>query len=74
MRTKEERRTCDCCGKDAVADLDNPTIGGHPFHGWFEIQQHGGSTQLAQLKKKRNWDLCGEECLRKTFPFANDFY
>jgi hypothetical protein len=62
MKLKIETLQCDMCGETAEADQDM-YIGGHPFNGWYHLNQHGGSTQLQQLRKKRDWDFCSLKCL-----------
>lgn len=69
MATKKEVvKICDICEKRVVTG-GQLYISGHPFNGWFAITQHGGSTTLHELRKKREWDICSEECLAK---FAGD--
>lgn len=65
MRTKQEKRTCDHCGKYTTIDLESDSIGGHPFNGWFELQKHGGGTTLKDLREKGAWDFCSKVCLVK---------
>lgn len=57
-------KTCDVCGRK-VYDQGEAWIGGHPFSGWFEVNQHGGSTALHELRKTRSWDVCSQACLIK---------
>lgn len=56
-------RICDIC-KKRVSDEGEITFGGHVHSGWFLIDQTSGSTKLSELKKKREWDVCGIDCLR----------
>lgn len=63
MATKKEIvRVCDVCSKEARTGGEM-WIGGHPFNGWFTVSQHGGSTTLDELRKKREWDICSAKCL-----------
>lgn len=65
---KETVRVCDVC-KKKVSDGGELHIGGHPHTDWFTVEQTSGSTQLDELKKRRDWDLCSIACLQK---LAND--
>lgn len=65
MSTKKATiKVCDVCEKK-VSDGGETWIGGHPFSGWFEVNQHGGSTALHELRKKRDWDICSTKCLEE---------
>ena len=56
--------TCDVCKKQETDDGE-VRIGGGIFQGWFVIQQKNFSSSTRELGKKRNWDICSEECLLK---------
>jgi hypothetical protein len=58
---------CDVCGKE-VSDEGGGWIGGHPWSGWFTVKEISGSTQLDELLRKKEWDICSKGCLR---DFAN---
>lgn len=62
MKSKKEVLQCDMCDKWVESDEDM-YIGGHPFQGWYHLNQHGGSTQLQELRKKRDWDFCSLQCI-----------
>lgn len=57
-------RICDIC-KKRVSDNGEISYGGSVHTGWFTVEQTSGSTQLSELKKQREWDVCGVECLRR---------
>ncbi|MEI7534234.1 MAG: hypothetical protein WCK57_07665 [Verrucomicrobiae bacterium] len=62
---------CDVCGKE-VTDEGSGWIGGHPFSGWYSLKEHGGSTQLVELNRQKDWDICSKGCLmdfsNRAFP------
>ena len=60
----ENIRICDIC-KVKVSDDGEIHYGGNPHQEWFTICQTGGSTQLRELKKKKEWDICSLKCLKK---------
>lgn len=62
-RHKATVRICDIC-KKRVSDEGKISFGGSVHTGWFAIEQTSGSTQLSELNKQREWDVCGIECLR----------
>jgi hypothetical protein len=62
---------CDQCGKE-VSDDGCAWIGGHPFSGWLSVKEHGGSTQLAELQRKKEWDICSLECLAALTKATNE--
>ena len=61
---KETVKVCDACSK-RVTDEGETHFGGHPHWGWFAIEKHGGKTDLESLREKRQWDVCGVQCLKK---------
>lgn len=63
-RRKENVRVCDVC-KKRVSDEGEIHYGGHPHQGWFGVHETGGSTQLSELHRQKNWDACSAECLQK---------
>jgi hypothetical protein len=60
---KETVKVCDGCGTEQRFNTDGGYVGGHPLSGWVEIHEHGGSTMLSELQKKRDHDFCGKKCL-----------
>ena len=64
METKTRVLKCDVCGKTVEAE-DTGYFGGHPFQGWYILEERGGSTMLEELQRKKNWDICSRECLAK---------
>ena len=36
---KIKKMTCDNCDKEASQNIDEATIGGSPFNGWFRCEQ-----------------------------------
>ena len=64
MQKTEKVLVCDVCSRKA-SDGGGGWIGGHPWDGWFHLNQHGGSTMLSELQRKRDWDICSKECLKK---------
>ena len=68
MKKNAEILTCDVCGK-TVSDSGEAMYGGSVFSGWYQLVEHGGSSELSELRRKKDWDIRGIECLRK---FAND--
>jgi len=64
MRQNIEVRVCDVCGKSAEEAADNRMIGGSPWSGWYLVEMVGGGTTLKALRGKKNWDVCGDGCLR----------
>lgn len=62
----EEILTCDNCNKSAVAKIEK-YYAGHPFNGWFHVRFHGGSTALAELQRKREFDFCSCNCVLAYF-------
>lgn len=64
MKKKQEIMTCDICGKE-TSDEGVVWYGGHPFNGWLSIQRINGSSALAALQTKKDWDICSNECLIK---------
>lgn len=71
METSKKVLKCDVCGKTAEAE-DVGYYGGHPFQGWFILNERGGSTMLEELQRKKNWDICSIGCLKK-FTTAPSF-
>lgn len=64
MTRKETVRVCDVCNV-RVSDEGEIYCGGHPHSGWFTVNQTNGSSALRELNKKRQWDVCSRECLKK---------
>lgn len=65
MATKQAViKVCDVCEETATA-TGEISFGGHPFDGWFHIDRHGGATNLKSLRKKKQWDVCSPDCLKK---------
>lgn len=64
MKKKQNIRECDFCGKKVVAD-DEITYGGSPFDGWFFVEETSGSSQLSNLRRQKQWDLCSMKCLKQ---------
>lgn len=62
MQRQKQILKCDHCDKE-VNDGREVYFGGHPFQGWFQVRQRGGSTRLKELERKRDWDFCSKECL-----------
>ncbi len=59
---KETVKICDVC-KLRVSDEGELHIGGHPHSGWFDVEMHGGPTDLRSLKAQKSWDVCSAKCL-----------
>ena len=60
---KETVRICDQCEKEKRFDPDGGYCGGHPLQGWVHVSEHGGSTRLAELERKKEHDYCSWKCL-----------
>lgn len=60
---KETVRVCDQCGKEKRFETDGGYCGGHPLQGWVHVSEHGGSTRLAELQRKKEHDYCSWKCL-----------
>jgi hypothetical protein len=58
-----ETRECDVCGKKVTET--GLRFGGSVFSGWMNLVITDGSTMLARLLRKKNFDVCGTECLKK---------
>jgi hypothetical protein len=72
MATKLETKiVCDVC-KETTTDDGQTYYGGHPFNGWFHIDRHGGATDLASLRKQKDWDICSLKCLKKLAATIED--
>jgi hypothetical protein len=56
MKKKAQIFICDQCGEE-VSDGGETYIGGSPFNGWYHIERHGGSTDLASLRAQKDWDF-----------------
>jgi hypothetical protein len=61
MKKKAQIFICDQCGEE-VSDGGETYIGGSPFNGWYHIERHGGSTDLASLRAQKDWDFCCDGC------------
>jgi hypothetical protein len=63
-RKSEEARICDQCQVTQRYSTDNGGYyGGHPLEGWLHLNEHGGSSRLEDLRKKKDFDFCSYRCL-----------
>ncbi len=53
--------TCDWCQKQVVEG--EPMYGGSYTGGWFHVGRAIRGTALEELRREREWDFCGFECL-----------
>ncbi len=54
--------TCDWCSKKAV-DNGEMRFGGSVGGGWYHVSYTPKTTGLDELKKARQYDFCGFECV-----------
>lgn len=62
MKAQNQLVTCDICKKQITLSINEPMIGGTPYHGWFKLERISTSSCLSSNCAK-TWDLCSARCL-----------